>query len=144
MSRLHEPPYTSPAPPSLIIVDGLDGFLCGPGRPEAPRAAHLSALLCDTAAFLSRVLEGQTSGPCRLLVSFQSDGGEPSVPDPTLDVLDRYFEVRCTLDQDGGADLQQLWHVYLSGRGVSEDGGAAALDRQLLVFPDGLMEFKVV
>ncbi|XP_040919254.1 ATPase SWSAP1 [Toxotes jaculatrix] len=173
MASLHEPTNTSPTPPSLIIVDRLDSFLCGvrggshsgfhPG--EQSSAAHLSALLCDTAAFLTQVLEqrSSTSGPCRVIASFQSEadtgqaGGEPPASDPILDVLDRYFQVRCTLDQDTGhepasAGLQQVWHIYLSGRGITEaartkdceDRPGEAHEWQLLIFPNGLMEFKLV
>ncbi|CAB1420574.1 unnamed protein product [Pleuronectes platessa] len=171
VAALHESPST--APPSLIIVDGLEGFLLGSGggshRELHPGgqscAAHLSALLCDTAAFLSRVLEQRSSsaGPCRVIASFQSEveagpaSREPSASDPILDILDRYFQVRCTLDPDGGyeaaaAGLQQVWHVYLSGRGITEascskdcgDGPAVAREWKLLLFPNGLMEFKVV
>uniref|UniRef100_A0A3B4TZA7 SWIM-type zinc finger 7 associated protein 1 n=1 Tax=Seriola dumerili TaxID=41447 RepID=A0A3B4TZA7_SERDU len=141
IASLHESTNTSPTPPSLIIVDRLESFLSDstggshsgfhPG--EQSCAAHLSALLCDTAAFLTQVLEQRSSisGPCRVIASFQSEvdpgqaGGEPSATDPILDILDRYFQVRCTLDQDRGyeaaaAGLQQLWHIYLSGRGITE------------------------
>ena len=171
VAALHESPHTSP--PSLIIVDGLEGFLFGsrggshrelhPGGQSC--AAHLSALLCDTAAFLTRVLEqrSSSSGPCRIIASFQSevDAGqtsrEPPASDPVLDILDRYFQVRCTLDPDGGyeaaaAGLQEVWHVYLSGRGITEaspskdcgDGPPGAREWKLWIFPDGLMEFKPV
>ncbi|XP_019965476.2 ATPase SWSAP1 [Paralichthys olivaceus] len=168
LAALHESSNTSPTPPSLIIVEGLEGFLFGsrggshrelhPG--EQSCAAHLSALLCDTATFLTCVLErrSSSSGPCRIIASFQSEvDGEPSASDPILNVLDRYFQVRCTLDPDRGyeaaaAGLQQLWHIYLSGRGVteascskdSEDRPAVAREWKLLIHPDGLMEFKTV
>ncbi|KAF0032313.1 ATPase SWSAP1 isoform X2 [Scophthalmus maximus] len=168
IASLHESTNTSPTPPSLIIVDRLEGFLRGhselhPG--EQSCAAHLSALLCDTAAFLTQVLEKRpsSSGPCRVIASFRSQedagqaGGEPSATDPVLDILDRYFQVRCTLDQDRGyeaaaAGLQQVWNIYLSGRGIAdasdtkdcEDRPAEAQEWQLLIYPDGLMEFKVV
>ncbi|XP_023272177.1 ATPase SWSAP1-like isoform X2 [Seriola lalandi dorsalis] len=109
IASLHESTNTSPTPPSLIIVDRLESFLSDsrggshsgfhPG--EQSCAAHLSALLCDTAAFLTQVLEqrSSTSGPCRVIASFQSEvdpeqaGGEPSATDPILDILDRYFQV---------------------------------------------------
>ncbi|XP_032367764.1 ATPase SWSAP1 [Etheostoma spectabile] len=142
VARLHESPHTSPTPPSLIVVDGLEGFLCGSGshsgsHPGAPtRAAHLAALLCDSASFLTQLLDqgsSSGSGPCRVIASFQpggdpgGDGAETSATDPVLDVLDRYFQVRCTLDQDrsyetAAAGLQGLWHVYLSGTGITETG----------------------
>ncbi|KAK2894269.1 ATPase SWSAP1 [Channa argus] len=160
VASLHE--SMSPLPPSLIVVDRLETFLCAPGRHpgEQSCAAHLSALLCDTAAFFTEVLQQQSSSsaPCRVLVSFQSDsgpvGGLSSATDPVLDVLDRYFQVRCSLDQDRGYDaaaagLQELWHVYLSGTGVTDDKDCedrlgVAQEWQLSVFPSGLLEFRPV
>uniref|UniRef100_A0A3B5ANS7 SWIM-type zinc finger 7 associated protein 1 n=1 Tax=Stegastes partitus TaxID=144197 RepID=A0A3B5ANS7_9TELE len=161
VASLHESTNMPPTPPSLIIVDRLEGFLCA----ELSSAAHLSALLCDTAAFLTQVLEqrGSSSGPCRLIASFLSEADtgrasrDPSGADPILSVLDRYFQVRCTLDRDEGyeataAGVQEVWHIYLSGRGMaeasfakdSEDKPGVAQEWQLFVFPDGLMEFKLV
>uniref|UniRef100_A0A8C5G209 SWIM-type zinc finger 7 associated protein 1 n=1 Tax=Gouania willdenowi TaxID=441366 RepID=A0A8C5G209_GOUWI len=113
VASLHESTNTSPAPPSLIIVDRLECFLRSHSRfPQGEQscAAHVCALLCDAAAFFSQKLEsqGSSSGPCRLITSFlpeahaeKAEGG-PSATDPVLDVLDRYFEVRCTLDPDRG------------------------------------------
>ncbi|XP_008297414.1 ATPase SWSAP1 [Stegastes partitus] len=175
VASLHESTNMPPTPPSLIIVDRLEGFLCGAGGSssshsgshpaELSSAAHLSALLCDTAAFLTQVLEqrGSSSGPCRLIASFLSEADtgrasrDPSGADPILSVLDRYFQVRCTLDRDEGyeataAGVQEVWHIYLSGRGMaeasfakdSEDKPGVAQEWQLFVFPDGLMEFKLV
>lgn len=163
VASLHE----SPSPPSLIIVDGLNGFLrdsaAAAGRPglhsgEESGAAHLSALLCDTAAFLTEVLEqrGSCSAPCRVIASFPADGrqesGDGSATDPVLDVLDRYFQARCTLDRDRSyeaeaAAAREVWHIYLSGRKTPEDcedGPALVQEWKLLAFPDGLMEFKSV
>ncbi|XP_022052128.2 ATPase SWSAP1 [Acanthochromis polyacanthus] len=173
VAGLHESTSTSPTPPSLIIVDRLEGFLCGAGGSshggshpaQLSCAAHLSALLCDTAAFLTQILEqrGSNSGPCRFIVSFLSevDSGQgskdPSGTDPLLDVLDRYFQVRCTLDPDRGygaaaAGVQEVWHIYLSGRGITEasftkdreEKPAVAQEWQLFTHPDGLMEFNLV
>lgn len=173
VASLHESANTSPTPPSLIIVDRLEGFLCGPGggshggvHPgEQSCAAHLSALLCDSAAFLTHLLKqrSSSSAPCRLLASFQSEedtgqtSREASATDPILDVLDRYFQVRCTLDRDrsygaAAAGLQEAWHIYLSGTGITEassakdlkDGPGGAQEWQLFIFPDGLMEFRLV
>nr|XP_046272604.1 ATPase SWSAP1 [Scatophagus argus] len=173
VASLHESTNTSPTPPSLIIVDRLEGYLCGSGGgshsgyhlDEQSRTAHLSALLCDSAAFLTHLLEqrSSSSAPCRLIASFQSEvdtgdaAGETSATDPILDVLDRYFQVRCTLDRDrsyqaAAAGLQEMWHIYLSGRGMTEASSAKdcedrtgeAKEWQLLIFPDGLMEFKLV
>lgn len=170
VASLHEPTNTSPTPPSLIIVDRLESFLSGPGGSsqsgfhpgERSCAAHIAALLCDTAAFLTQVLEqrGSSSAPCRIIASFLSEvnaGGDPSGTDPILDVLDRYFQVRCTLDQDSGyeataAAVQEVWHIYLSGRGITDpsftedynDRPGVAQEWKLFIFPDGLMEFKLV
>uniref|UniRef100_A0A7N8WZP4 SWIM-type zinc finger 7 associated protein 1 n=2 Tax=Mastacembelus armatus TaxID=205130 RepID=A0A7N8WZP4_9TELE len=154
VAGLHEATGPSSTPPSLIIVDRLESFLCSAGlHPgEQSCAAHLSALLCDTAAFFSQVLEQRApcSAPCRILASFQKEmdtgpaGGEASAADPILNVLDRYFQTRCTLAQDSGyeaaaAGLQEVWHVYLSGTTDCED---VVQEWQLLISPDGLMEFK--
>lgn len=173
MAILHESPNTCPTPPSLIIVDMLEGFLCssagdshgGFHSGEQSCAAHLSALLCDTAAFLTQVLQQRASslGPCRVIASFQpeQDTGKEkegaSATDPILDVLDRYFGMRCTLDRDRSyeataAGLQEIWNIYLSGTGIREitstkdcdDRPAVAQGWQLFIFPDGLMEFKLV
>ncbi|XP_045927916.1 ATPase SWSAP1 isoform X1 [Micropterus dolomieu] len=173
VASLHESTNTSPTPPSLIIVDRLEGYLCGTGggshsgfHPgEQSCAAHLSALLCDSAAFLTQILRQRTSssGPCRVIASFQSEvetghtAEEASATEPILDVLDRYFPVRCTLDRDRSyeataAGLQEVWHLYLSGTGTTEASSAkdcedttgVAQEWQLLISPDGLMEFKSV
>ncbi|KAM4635318.1 ATPase SWSAP1 [Polymixia lowei] len=171
---LHESDNTSPRPPSLIIVDRLEGYLRGPRgvsragfhHGEQSHAAHVSALLYDTAAFLTQVLEQRAPGlaPCRVIASFQPELetgqviAEPSVPDPILTALDRYFQVRCTLDPDRSyaataAGPQEVWHIYLSGTGVTEAPCAGDLkdkhpgvpqEWQLAIFPNGLMEFSLV
>ncbi|KAM7372464.1 hypothetical protein PAMP_009628 [Pampus punctatissimus] len=169
VAGLHESSNTSPTPPSLIIVDRLEGFLCAPAGNshsgfhlgEQSCAAHLSALLCDTAAFLTQVLQQRapSSAPCRIIASFQSerdtDSGGLSAMDTILNVLDRYFEVRCTLDQDrsyeaAAAGLREMWHIYFSGTGITEtsctkkDRPGIAREWQMFIFPDGSMEFKMV
>ncbi|KAL0993009.1 hypothetical protein UPYG_G00102110 [Umbra pygmaea] len=137
VASLHEPVSGSAAPPSLIVVDGLERFLRVPGlsgalqQAELASAAHIAALLFDTAAFLTASLEERAAelSPCRVIASFQSEGeghagGDPSASEPILSVLDRYFQVRCTLDRDllsaPGARPQDSWHVYLSGAGIKE------------------------
>ncbi|XP_061604058.1 ATPase SWSAP1 isoform X1 [Phyllopteryx taeniolatus] len=169
VAGLHESANTFPVPPSLIIVDRLEDFLwgragdshsgCHPG--EQSCAAHLSALLCDTATFLTGILERQTSGPapCRVIASYKpkEQSGESSVSDQVLDTLDRYFQVRCTLDQDrsykaGAAGLQEMWNIYFSGTGITlepctkdtEVRPCFVQEWQLLMFPGGLIEFQLV
>lgn len=175
VASLQEPANTSPTAPSLIIVDRLEGYLRGAGDSshsgfqlrELSCAAHVSSLLCDTAAFLTQVLEQRAPSltPCRVIASFQPEvdmgqtSGEPSAPDPILDVLDRYFQVCCTLDQDRSYGAvatglqEEVWHINLSGTGIREVSGpetgedsqsALAQEWELLIFPDGLMEFKLV
>ncbi|KAM6957882.1 ATPase SWSAP1 [Aplochiton taeniatus] len=173
---LHESTTTgSVTPPSLIIVDGLEGYLrCTAGKAEGGHhayqqgeqscAAHVSALLYDTAAFLTQVLarRSEALAPCRVVASFQSEGegaagGEPPAPDPVLLVLDRYFQVRCTLDRiDRGYDvpateaLEEEWRIYLSGTGITEASCAEDQENELsgewrlITRPNDSMEFKAV
>lgn len=169
VAGLHESTHSSPSTPALIIVDGLEGYLCTPSTSSGlhtsaqSSTAHLCALLCDTASFLSQVLEKQGFGhaPCRLIASFQPHAakhkGEEPMADPVLDVLDRYFLVRCTLDQNMSYDatsggLEQVWNIYLSCLGITKTSGKIeGMDNhqahtfqewRLLLSPDGLMEFK--
>ncbi|XP_077412238.1 ATPase SWSAP1-like [Vanacampus margaritifer] len=170
VAGLHESTSTFPISPSLIIVDRLEDFLCGPAGDihmghhpgEQSCAAHLSALLCDTATFLSGLLEQQTSSPapCRVIASYkpkEPSGESSGVSDQLLDAFDRYFQVRCTLDKDGSykaaaAGLKEVWHVYFSGTGITldpcttdtEDRPGSAQEWELLMYPDGLMEFQLV
>ncbi|XP_056144012.1 ATPase SWSAP1 [Lampris incognitus] len=175
VASLHESPNTSPTPPSLIIVDRLEGYLRGPGegcscsrfhQGEQSCIAHVSALLHDTAAFLTQDLVRKASGlaPCRVIAAFQPDFGvaqtvrEPSAQDPILAVLDRYFQVRCTLDRDesyraAATGLQEVWHVYLSGTGITEATctkdckdklPSVAQEWQLNILQNGLLEFTLV
>lgn len=162
-----------PASPSLVIVDRIEGYLRGPGGSnssgfhpgEQSCAAYLSALLCDTAIFLTEVLTQRcsSSAPCHLIASFLSEvdtgqtSGEAFATDPILCVLDRYFQVRCTLDLDKNygateSGLQEVWHIYFSGTGITKASSSTDCENrpsrnqewQLLIFTDGLMEFKVV
>ncbi|KAG5832851.1 hypothetical protein ANANG_G00295580 [Anguilla anguilla] len=145
VASLHESACGSAAPPSLLIVDGLERYL-GRGRGRARggawrqpagdgwlAVAHISALLVDTAAFLGRKLEerGGAGASCRVLVSFDTERqghapGELPAQDPVLSVLDRYFPVRATLDRDRSAaapgtagEPGAVWQVYFSGVGVT-------------------------
>ncbi|KAJ0001537.1 hypothetical protein NQD34_006557 [Periophthalmus magnuspinnatus] len=173
VAGLHESSHSPPSSPALIIVDGLECYLCSPAPCTSSRlqtseqcsAAHLSALLCDTASFLTQVLEkhGSAHAPCRLITSYQpqrnsEQSGEASV-DSVLDVLDRYFQVRCTLDQDRSYEstsggLQQVWNIYLSSCLEVKETSCKKDDMEskeeqpvqewrLLLSADGLMEFKL-
>ncbi|XP_077355528.1 ATPase SWSAP1 [Festucalex cinctus] len=170
VAGLHESTNTFPIPPSLIIVDRLEDFLCGPAGDihmgchpgEQSRAARLSALLCDTATFLTGLLERQTSSPapCRVIASYkpkEASGESSGVSDQVLDAFDRYFQVRCTLDKDesykaAATGLKEVWHIYFSGAGITldtctkdtEDRPSSAQEWELLMYPDGFMEFQLV
>lgn len=165
VAALHESSNTSPTPPSLIIVDRLEAYLCGPGDSRQAGfhlehlscAAHLSALLCDTAVFLTR--GSSSSAPCQLIASYLSEedsgqAGGQTRADSVLDVLDRFFQARCTLTQDKSyeaeaAGLQEIWHIYISGTSDSntesfEDRKGEDQEWRLLISSSGLMEFKTV
>lgn len=166
VAGLHESGSTSPTPPSLIIVDRLEAYLCGPGDSRRATfhlehlscAAHLSALLCDTAVFLTR--GSSSSAPCQLIASILSEedsgqaGGQTHTSDSVHDVLDRFFQTRCTLTQDESYDaeaagLQEIWHIYISGTSdcnteSCEERKGEDQEWQLLISSGGLMEFKMV
>ncbi|XP_057673189.1 ATPase SWSAP1 isoform X2 [Corythoichthys intestinalis] len=139
VAGLHESTNTFPIPPALIIIDRLQNFLCGP------------------AGILEQVTSSPTS--CRIIASYQPkpQSRESSVPDQVLNTLDRYFQVRCTLDQDrsnkaAANGLKEVWHIYFSGTGISVEPctketqlmASSAQEWELFVYPDGLMEFRLV
>lgn len=164
VAGLHESSNTSPTPPSLIIVDRLEAYICGPGDRQAwfhlehlSCAAHLSALLCDTVAFLTQ--SSCSSTPCQLIASYLSkeDGkqaGGHRRADSVLDVLDRFFQARCTLTQDNSykaeaAGLHEIWHIYISETSdcntkCFEDRKGEDQEWQLLISSSGFMEFRTV
>ncbi|KAI1884041.1 hypothetical protein AGOR_G00222290 [Albula goreensis] len=173
VASLHECACGPSAPYSLIIVDGLERYLgvrpdSSPQPEDQSAAAHVSALLADTAAFLTRKLEerGGAYAPCRVIVSFDvglqgHSGGESLLcMDPILSILDRYFSVRCTLDRDRSSaapataiasDKQPrgVWMVYFSGVGVTarltagkEESSIMQRQWRLAVCPNGALEFS--
>lgn len=143
------------SPPSLIIVDDLERYLHGPGsgplQDDLSPVAHVAALLHDTAAFLTQILHdrGENQGPCRFIVSFypQCDGSETQAADLLLSVLERYLQVRCTLDEVGGDGEtgQKEWRVYLSAtRPLPDQRGVQAQQWCLVVQSSGAVEFRPV
>ncbi|XP_019906726.2 ATPase SWSAP1 isoform X2 [Esox lucius] len=169
VASLHEAVSGSAtAPTSLIIVDGLECYLRMPGlssglqQAQLSSAAHVSALLFDTAAFLTQTLEERAASlaPCRVLASFQPVGEgharDPSAQDPVISVLDRYFQVRCTLDRrwqpsPAAAGPQDMWHVCLCGVGITgaflaedEENPGRPQEWTLVIGADGSMEFTPV
>uniref|UniRef100_A0A671T9K8 SWIM-type zinc finger 7 associated protein 1 n=1 Tax=Sinocyclocheilus anshuiensis TaxID=1608454 RepID=A0A671T9K8_9TELE len=109
------------SPPSLIIVDGLDHYLhrsrVRPLQDDLSPVAHVAALLHDTAAFLSQILQNRADGQglCRVMVSFQSEcegsrDSEALAPELLLCVLDRYLQV-----SGGGICQSCVLRWYSSG-----------------------------
>uniref|UniRef100_A0A3B3S6D2 SWIM-type zinc finger 7 associated protein 1 n=1 Tax=Paramormyrops kingsleyae TaxID=1676925 RepID=A0A3B3S6D2_9TELE len=127
IAALHE--LDAPPPPSLIIVDGMDLYVGAEGGLLAAQAqsAHISALLLDTAAFLT---QRDTAAPCYVITSFRPEqegrtAGESPAPDPVLAVIDRYFPVRCTFTKGGTSsslgcttEIKETLQVYFSGVGT--------------------------
>lgn len=162
VAGLHE----SSTLPSLIIIDRLEAYLCDSGGSEQvgshpehlSRAAHLSALLCDTMVFLTQ--ESCSSAPCQLIASYLSKedtgqaGGQMRDTNSVLDVLDRFFQCHCSLTRDDSyeveaAVLQEVWHICIWGTtdfnaGNCEGKKSVGQEWKLLIFCDGLIEFKMV
>lgn len=143
------------SPPSLIIVDDLERYIhgsrSGPLQDDLSPVAHAAALLHDTAAFLTKVLhnKGDNQGPCRFIISFQApcDEGEAQAADLLLSVLERYLQVRCTLEEvvvDGETERKE-WQVYLSSTRPSPDQqGGGVQQWHLVMQSSGAVEFRPV
>uniref|UniRef100_A0AAY4C7S5 Uncharacterized protein n=1 Tax=Denticeps clupeoides TaxID=299321 RepID=A0AAY4C7S5_9TELE len=142
VASLHQMASAPSPPPSLILVDGLEWYL--QGREEESAAARLAALLCDTAAFLTRDLDrrGEGRGPCRLIVSFHPDRDGRGPGEAVLSVLDRYFQVKCGLDEAGAEGSRREWHVCMSGPSSSESDVGKRW--HLVVEDNGAMEFREI
>ncbi|XP_018594180.2 ATPase SWSAP1 [Scleropages formosus] len=168
VASLHESPSRGASPPSLVILDRMEHYL-RPGRDgvlqqDRAAAAHISALLLDTAAFLTQKLEerGEAALSCQVIVAFDPEwegrtSGDLTTADPILTIVDRYFPLRCTLSQDercaplqAAAKTEEVWQICFSRLGVTtpcstntEDSGLGQLWR-LVVCQDGAMNFSVV
>uniref|UniRef100_A0A3B4BTF0 DNA recombination and repair protein Rad51-like C-terminal domain-containing protein n=1 Tax=Pygocentrus nattereri TaxID=42514 RepID=A0A3B4BTF0_PYGNA len=138
VASLHELVAEAAALPSLVIVDSLERYVCGPAAQNRPQqetqsaAAHVVALLHDTAAFLTQNLENEAQ--CRVIVSIQPEwkgqgGCDQLVLDPILFVLERYLQVRCTLEKLRIGEEQNKWLLCLSGPGLQVDGNMSTLAR---------------
>lgn len=168
VASLHELASDAASPPSLIIVDSLDHYLLGsrvgPLQDALSPVAHVAALLHDTAAFLTQILQKRADGQglCRVMVSFESEcegtrDSEVLAPELLLSVLDRYLQVRCTLeevkgDREAGQNEWQVylstmcpsrvqqWHMLLQAGGVLEFSPVIDGERQILDQPDKSMK----
>ncbi len=158
IASLHELVSEAASPPSLIIVDGLDHYLhgsrVGPLQDDLSPVAHLAALLHDTAAFLSQILQTRSDGQglCRVMVSCQSEcegsrDSEALAPELLLSVLDRYLQVRCTLEEVKHDEWQvylsvmcpslvQQWHMVLQAGGALEFRPVFSGEQQIVDRPE--------
>lgn len=157
MASLHElVPETAPLP-SLLIVDGVERYVCVQDRPQRDSqsvAAQIVALLHDTAAFLTARSENSQQPPCRVIVSYQPEwegrGGDVFAPDSILVVLERYLQVRCNLhkvSEKYSGEAQNQWLLYLSGSGLQLDGCAngeksLGLQWRVIMQPNRALEFR--
>ncbi|XP_072550117.1 ATPase SWSAP1 isoform X2 [Salminus brasiliensis] len=157
VASLHELVSEPGALPSLLIVDGLERYVCGPAaQDKIPQeaqsaAAHLVALLHDTAAFLTQKLgdRDENQGQSRVIVSFQperigQDGCDMFALDPLLSVLERYLPMRCTSEKVRRVEGQDEWLLDLSGPGLQVNGDGNIEKRaqwHVVVQPNGALEF---
>uniref|UniRef100_A0A3B1K9E0 SWIM-type zinc finger 7 associated protein 1 n=1 Tax=Astyanax mexicanus TaxID=7994 RepID=A0A3B1K9E0_ASTMX len=153
VASLHELVRQSGSLPSLLIVDGLEQYVCGPAAQDrTPQeaqsaAAHVVALLHDTAAFLTQKLGARSQ--CRVIVSFQPEwegqGGCPAlVSDPILSVLERYLQVRCTTEKVRRGEEPNEWLFCLTGPGLQADGDGKSEERlqwRVVLKSNGTLDF---
>ncbi|XP_060748540.1 ATPase SWSAP1 isoform X1 [Tachysurus vachellii] len=155
VASLHElVPETAPLP-SLLILDGVERYLCVKDRPQQncqSATAHIVALLHDTAAFLETRSEQSQQLACRVIVSYQPEwegrGNDTFAPDSILSVLERYLQVRCSLCKViNSGEAQKEWLLYLSGQGLLVDGYAngekcLGLHWHVVMKHNGTLEFR--
>lgn len=155
VASLHQlVPETAPLP-SLLILAGLERYVCVQDRPRQDSqsaAAHIVALLHDTADFLKARSENKQQPPCRVIVSYQPEGegrgGGVFAPDHILLVLERYLQVRCNLHKvRNSREAQNEWLLYLSGPGLQVDGygngeKCVGLQWHVVMQPNGALEFR--
>ncbi|XP_072104388.1 uncharacterized protein [Mobula birostris] len=118
VASIHESPAR---PPALILLDGADEFLRG-DRDVGGEAALLAALLRDTAAWANGRLSPSTQ--CQVIVTLQTLTQMENTADLGLQVLERYFSVKCMVNEQqchvAGA---QSYLVSFSGLVKKEIGG---------------------
>lgn len=155
VASLHEL-VTETAPlPSLLIIDGVEQYVCVQNRLQQDSqstAAHIVALLHDTAAFLKARTEKSQQPPFRVIVSYQPEwegrAGDVFAPDSILLVLERYLQVRCNLHKViNGGEVQNEWLLYLSGPGLHVDGygnleKCVRLQWRVVMQSNGALEFR--
>ncbi|KAM6216775.1 ATPase SWSAP1 [Rhynchocyon petersi] len=114
--------------PALLLLDCLEEYLTECHQPQ--EAAHLAALLLDTAAHFSH--RAGPRGGCGLMVALQTQDEADSGDTLQLALLQRYFPSCCWLQpiasdpgqrhlraclELGGPDPQTVWSVTLGPDG---------------------------
>ncbi|XP_059847882.1 uncharacterized protein LOC132406351 [Hypanus sabinus] len=118
VASLHESPAR---PPALILLDGADEFLRG-DRDVGGEAALLAALLRDTAAWANGRLSPSTQ--CQVIVTLQTLTQMENAADLGLQVLERYFSVKCMVnEQQCHVEGAQRYLTSFSGLVKKEIGG---------------------
>ncbi|KAM9243177.1 ATPase SWSAP1 [Dugong dugon] len=116
--------------PALLLLDSLEEYLSEHQGPH--EAAHLAALLLDTAAHFSH-----RAGPgrgCGLMVALQAQEEADSGDTLQLALLHRYFPACCWLQRDAPGPGQHCLRACL------EPGGLGPRTEWLVAFqPDGEM-----
>ncbi|XP_076977862.1 ATPase SWSAP1 [Tamandua tetradactyla] len=116
--------------PSLLLLDGLEEYLAEDLGPH--KAAHLAALLLDTAAHFSH-----RAGPgraCGIMVAFQTQEEADSGEALQLALLQRYFPAQCWLQPAAPGPGQHCLRATL------EPGGQGARREWQVAFgPEGEM-----
>lgn len=155
VASLHElVPKTAPLP-SLLIIDGVEQYVCVQDKLQQDSqstAAHIVALLHDTASFLKARSEKGQQPPFRVIVSYQPEregrGRDMFAPDSILLVLERYLQVRCNLHKViNSGEAQTEWLLYLSGPGLHV-GVCGHLEKcvglqwRMVMQPNGALEFR--
>lgn len=146
VASLHQLASEAASLPSLIIVDALDQYLqAGPQQDDLSPVAHIAALLHDTAAFLTQIQQSRAGGQglCRVMLSCQAEGeGHGETAEILLSVLDRYLQVRCTLEEVTGQMGQSEWQVYLSF--TSPAPAVQGQQWHMMLQASGAVEFRPV
>ncbi|XP_058864172.1 ATPase SWSAP1-like [Acipenser ruthenus] len=149
VASLHENDKTLP---SLIVIDGLDQYLrsAGDHSQQSLIAARLSALLADTASFVSQKLtsarsdggSGNAPQECQVIISLNSEAGDESpARGQALSVIERYFSAKCLLEREPEFG-DTAWRVRFSG--AQQSSCDLGMGWRLMYSQSGAMEFHAV
>ncbi|XP_037674086.1 ATPase SWSAP1 [Choloepus didactylus] len=120
--------------PSLLLLDGVEEYLAEDLRPH--KAAHLAALLLDTAAHFSH--RAGPGGGCGVVAAFQTQEEADSGDTLQLALLQRYFPARCWLQPAAPGPGQRCLQASLEPGGLgprTEWWVAFGLDGEMTITP---------